>query len=125
MSRPVFSHNAPAAIGPYSQAIISGNLLFVSGQLGFDPKTGELPAGFENQVRNIMPNLLAILEEAGCTFDNVVKTTIFVTNLANFPVLNEIYGSYFPNHKPARSCVEVSALPKGGLVEIELIAELS
>ena len=113
---------APAAIGPYSQAIECGNLLFISGQLGIDIATGELPESFEAQAKNVMNNIRAILEKAGAGFDQVVKTTIFLTDLANFAQINEIYGACFPNHKPARSCIQVAALPKGGKVEIETIA---
>jgi 2-iminobutanoate/2-iminopropanoate deaminase len=114
--------NAPAAIGPYSQAIDIGNMIFLSGQLGLDPSSGELPESFEEQAANIMNNIKAILEASGSGFDKVVKTTIFLADLANFAKINEIYGACFPNHKPARSCVQVAALPKGGKVEIEVIA---
>ena len=114
--------HAPAAIGPYSQAIDTGNMLFLSGQLGIDPASGELPESFEEQAKNVMNNIKAILEAAGSGFDNVVKTTIFLTDLANFAKINEIYGACFPSYKPARSCVQVTALPKGGKIEIELIA---
>ena len=115
---------APAALGPYSQAILSGNLLFISGQIGINPVSGELPESFEDQAKNVMNNIKAILEKAGSGFNQVIKATIFLTDLANFAKINEIYGGYFPNHKPARSCVEVSALPKGGKIEIELIAAI-
>ncbi|GHV85418.1 reactive intermediate/imine deaminase [Spirochaetia bacterium] len=114
--------NAPGAIGPYSQAIDTGNMLFISGQLGINPATGELPEGFEEQAKNVMTNLKAILEEAGYGFDRVVKATIFLEDLANFTKTNEIYGASFPTHKPARSCIQVAALPRGGKIEIELIA---
>ena len=114
--------HAPAAIGPYSQAIDTGNMIFLSGQLGLDPSSGELPEGFEDQAKNVMNNIKAILEASGSGFDKVVKTTIFLADLANFAKINEIYGACFPNHKPARSCVQAAALPKGGKVEIEVIA---
>jgi 2-iminobutanoate/2-iminopropanoate deaminase len=122
MLKKIESSAAPAAIGPYSQAIDTGNMLFVSGQLGIDPKSGELPAGFEEQAKNVMSNLKAILAEASYGFENVVKTSIFLDDLANFAKINEIYGAAFPSLKPARSCFQVAALPKGGKVEIELIA---
>ena len=114
--------HAPAALGPYSQAIDTGNLLFVSGQLGLDMSTGELPESFEEQAKNIMINIKAILEEAGSGFDKVAKSTIFLTDMSDFAKINEIYGARFPNHKPARSCIQVCALPKNAKVEIELIA---
>ena len=113
---------APEALGPYSQAIDTGNMLFVSGQVGIDPSTGELPDSFEAQANNVMGNLKAILEKADFSFDQVAKATVFLTDMADFSKINEIYGSYFPRHKPARACVQVAALPKGGKVEIELIA---
>lgn len=122
MKTPVVTANAPAAIGPYSQAIKHGELLFISGQLGIDPKTGEMPESCEEQAKFSMENLRGILREAGLDFSNVVKTTIFLTDLANFAAVNEIYGACFTEIKPARSCVQVSALPKNGKVEIELIA---
>jgi len=114
--------NAPAAIGPYSQAIDTGEMIFLSGQLGIDPSTGDLPDGFEEQAKNVMANIKAILEAAGSGFEKVVKATIFLADLANFAKINEIYGACFPDHKPARSCVQAAALPKGGKVEIEVIA---
>ena len=114
--------HAPAAIGPYSQAVDTGNMIFLSGQLGLDPSSGELPESFEEQAKNVMNNIKAILEASGSGFDKVVKTTIFLADLANFAKINEIYGACFPNHKPARSCVQAAALPKGGKVEIEVIA---
>ena len=114
--------HAPAAIGPYSQAIDTGNMIYLSGQLGLDPSSGELPESFEDQAKNAMNNIKAILEAAGSGFDKVVKTTIFLTDLANFAKINEIYGACFPNHKPSRSCIQVAALPKTGKVEIEVIA---
>ena len=116
------TEEAPAALGPYSQAIECGNMLFISGQLGIDISTGELPESFEAQAKNVMNNIKAILEKAGSGFDKVVKTTIFLADLANFAKINEIYGACFPNHKPARSCIQAAALPKGGKVEIETIA---
>lgn len=116
---------APAAIGPYAQAIESGGFLFTSGQVGLDPATGELVAGgFEPQARRALANLEAVLAAAGCTFADVVKATIYVTDLANFPRLNELYGEALGGHRPARSTVQVVALPKNALVEIDLIARV-
>ena len=114
--------NAPAAIGPYSQARISGNLLFTSGQLGLDPVTNTLPETVEDQTRQSLKNIRAILDEAGFQKEDVVKTTVFLKNMSDFAVVNGIYAEFFGDHKPARSCVEVAQLPKGGLVEIEVIA---
>ena len=113
---------ASAAIGPYSQAIQTGNLLLTSGQLGLDPVTGSLPEGVEAQAEQALKNIGAILSEAGYTKEDVVKTTVFIRNMGDFGKVNAIYAAFFGDHKPARSCVEVSALPKGGLVEIEVIA---
>ncbi|MDL2210405.1 RidA family protein [Desulfovibrio sp. OttesenSCG-928-O18] len=113
---------APAAIGPYVQARVSGNFVFVSGQLGM-AVDGTLPADFETQTRNSLNNLKAILEEAGSSLPKVLKTTVFLSDLANFTHLNAIYAEYFKEPCPARSCFEVARLPKDALVEIEAIAE--
>ena len=116
---------APAAIGPYSQAIETGGLLFTSGQVALDPATGEMvEGGFEPQARRVLANLEAVLAAAGCTFADVVKATIYVTDLAHFPRLNELYGEAVGDHRPARSTVQVAALPKGALVEIDLVARI-
>ncbi len=117
------TQNAPAAVGPYSQAVIAGGMLYTSGQLGLDPATGTLPDGVEAQARQSLKNILAILEEARLEKTDVVKTTVFIRNMADFAAVNEIYASFFGDHKPARSCVEVSQLPKGGLIEIEAVAQ--
>ena len=114
--------HAPAAIGPYSQAVLTGGLLLTSGQLGLDPETGTLPEGVEAQAAQALENIGAILAEAGYERTDVVKTTIFIRNMGDFAAVNRIYAGFFGEHKPARSCVEVSALPKGGLVEIEATA---
>jgi len=114
--------HAPAAIGPYSQAVLTGGLLLTSGQLGLDPETGNLPEGVEAQAAQALKNIGAILAEAGYERTDVVKTTIFIRNMGDFAAVNRIYAGFFGDHKPARSCVEVSALPKGGLVEIEATA---
>lgn len=116
--------NAPAAIGPYSQAISVGNLLFTSGQIPLDPATGAVVGEtVEQQAEQVMKNVGAILEANGVSFDRAVKTTCFLADMADFAVFNEVYGRYFTG-KPARSCVAVKALPKGVLCEVEVIAEL-
>lgn len=118
----IHTDHAPAAVGPYSQAIQVGNLLITSGQLGLDPVTGILPEGVEAQTKQSLENIGAILAEAGFSLTDVVKTTVFIRNMDDFGRINGIYAAFFGEHKPARSCVEVSALPKNGLVEIEVIA---
>ena len=115
---------APGAIGPYSQAIAIDGLLFCSGQLGLDPATGNLVDGVEAQAERSMLNLRGVLDAAGVTFEDVVKTTIFLADMGDFAVVNAIYGRFMPDPPPARSTVQVAALPKGGLVEIEAIARL-
>ncbi len=122
MKRIITSNKAPKAIGPYSQAVILNNVLYTSGQIGLDPQTGDLKDGIEEQVKQVMENLKALLKEADMDFSNVIKTTIFLKSMDDFTTVNQIYASYFNENPPARSCVEVSALPKGALVEIELIA---
>ena len=123
MKKPIFSSEAPAAIGPYSQGIRSGRFLFCSGQIPLDPQSGELVSGdIATQTRRVLDNIGAILRMEGLTFDNVVKTTIFLTNLGDCQMVNEIYGSYFKHDPPARSTVQISALPRGANVEIEVIA---
>ena len=118
----IHTNHASAAVGPYSQAIRVGNLLVTSGQLGLDPITGSLPEGVEAQTKQSLENIGAILAEAGLSLTDVVKTTVFIRNMDDFDRVNGIYTAFFGEHKPARSCVEVSALPKNGLVEIEVIA---
>ena len=120
----IYTENAPAAIGPYSQAMVTGDLLFTSGQIGLDPKTGA-PAGdtIEAQAEQVMQNLAAVLTEAGSSFEKVVKTTCFLADMGDFAAFNAIYAKYFTG-KPARSCVAVKTLPKGMLVEVECIAEV-
>ena len=113
---------APAAIGPYVQAILAGNTLFSSGQLGLIPETGALPEGVEAQTRQSLANIQAILDEAGFQTTDVVKTTVFIKDMGDFPTVNAVYAAFFGDHKPARSCVEVARLPKDGLVEIEFVA---
>ncbi|MBR0438553.1 MAG: RidA family protein [Clostridia bacterium] len=122
--RVVYTDKAPAAIGPYSQAMITGGLLFTSGQIGIDPATGEVvEGGIEEQAEQVIKNLEAVLKEAGTDFTKVVKTTCFLQDMGDFATFNAVYAKYFVN-KPARSCVAVKTLPKNLLVEIEVIAEL-
>lgn len=123
--RCVSTVRAPAAIGPYSQAVRSGDFLFLSGQLGMDPETGALAVGVKAQAERALDNLSAILEDQGLTMADIVKTTIFLTNMSDFQAVNEAYASNFTGDFPARSTVQVAALPKGGLVEIEAIAKLT
>jgi 2-iminobutanoate/2-iminopropanoate deaminase len=123
MKKIVSTNEAPAAIGPYSQAVRSGRFLFCSGQIPLDPKSGQIvPGDIATQTRRVLDNIAAVLRAEGLTFDDVVKTTIFLTDLGDFQTVNEIYGSYFKQDPPARSTVQVSALPKGANVEIEVIA---
>ena len=123
MKKIIATTNAPAAIGPYSQAIDCGNFLVTSGQVPFDPKTGEfVPGGIQEQTRQVLTNVKAILEAAGLTMDNVVKTTVFLQNMSDFAAMNAVYAEFFTEGQyPARSAVEVGALPRGALVEIETI----
>ena len=118
----IVTDEAPAAIGPYSQAVSAGKLLFISGMLGIDPATGELQPDLVSQAEQALKNLSATLKAAGMTEANVVKTTIFLTDMGAFGAVNELYAAQFTAPYPARSCVQVSALPKGGLFEIEAIA---
>ena len=118
----VSSLNAPAAIGPYSQAIVVDGTVYCSGQIGLDPATGELATGLEAQAQRALRNLTAVLDAAGVTLADVVKTTIFLTDMGDFGAVNTIYASAMPDPPPARSTVAVAALPKGALVEIEAIA---
>jgi len=119
----IATDQAPKAIGPYSQAIRVGNVLYTSGQIALDPATGNLAEGdFAAQAKRVFENLKAVLAAGGTSFSKVIKATVYVTDLANFVTLNEIYASYFGDTKPARTTVGVAQLPKGGLVEIDLIA---
>ncbi len=121
-NRVIQTRNAPAAIGPYSQAITADGFLFTSGQLGMDPATGTLQPDIKAQTAQSLQNIQAILEAAGLRKSDVVKTVVFLKNMDDFAAVNEIYAAFFGDHKPARSCVEVARLPKGGLVEIEVVA---
>lgn len=117
------TNQAPAPIGPYNQAVKAGNILYVSGQIPLDPATGELiTSGITDEAHMVMKNLQAVLTEAGLTFDAVVKTTIFLTDMKDFPKVNEAYGSYFTSNHPARETVQVAGLPRGVNVEISAIA---
>jgi len=119
----IATEKAPAAIGPYSQGVHAGNMIFTSGQLPINPETGELIKGdIQQATRYSLDNVKAILSASGATLEDVVKVTVFVTDINNFSLINEVYAEYFTNHKPARSLVEVSNLPKGGEIEIEAIA---
>ena len=119
----IHTNNAPAAIGPYSQAICAGNLIFTSGQIALNPETGILEGEtIAEQIHRVCQNLDAVLTAAGSTLSNVIKTTCFLQDMADFAAFNEVYAQYF-TEKPARSCVAVKTLPKGALVEIEVIAE--
>lgn len=124
MSKTVYTTNAPEAIGPYTQAKVVGNLVFTSGQIPIDPSTGNVAeGGIKEQAHQSCKNVKAILEEAGTSLENVVKTTCFLADMADFAAFNEVYAEYFTG-KPARSCVAVKTLPKNVLVEIEAIAEV-
>ena len=119
----IHTDDAPAAVGPYSQAVRLGNLVFTAGQIGLDPATGKLREGLEAQTEQVLANLQAVLTAAGSDLSRVLKTTIFLTNMADFAAVNRIYGRHFGDAPPARSTVAVAALPLGALVEIEAIAQ--
>lgn len=118
------TNDAPSAIGSYSQAIVTNNMVFTSGQIPVNPYTGEIPEGIEEQANQAFANLKNLLKASGTSMDNVIKTTVFIQNMKDFSVVNEIYETYFTEPYPARSCVEVSKLPKDVLIEIEAIAEM-
>ncbi|SFH46445.1 2-iminobutanoate/2-iminopropanoate deaminase [Tindallia magadiensis] len=123
MSKMHATSKAPAAIGPYSQAVEAGNMIFISGQLPMDPDTMQFVSNdIKGQTKQSLNNLKAILESAGFTMEQVVKTTVFVKDMNEFGEMNEIYGEFFTDHKPARACVEVARLPKDAKVEIEAVA---
>lgn len=122
MIKQVSTKAAPAAIGPYSQALDLGNMVFVSGQIPVDPTTGRMPEGVEAQAVQALTNLKNVLAAAGITMENVVKTTVFLADLQDFAVVNGIYESFFKAPYPARSCVQVAAIPKGAKLEVECIA---
>jgi len=118
----VETQNAPQAIGPYSQGIIVNNMFYSSGQIPLTPEGEMVQGDIKEQTHQVFKNLIAVLEAAGASLDTVVKTTVFIKNMDDFAAVNEVYGQYFSEHKPARSCVEVARLPKDALVEIEVIA---
>ncbi len=126
MKHVINTENAPVPIGPYNQAITSGHLLFTSGQIPINPTTGEMvPGGIREQTIQVLENLKSVIEAAGSTLDDVIKTTVFLTDMADFPELNTLYAEYFgEDNAPARSTIQVAALPKGALVEIEGIAKV-
>ncbi len=121
MKKIIATEKAPAAIGPYSQGICVGNLIFLSGQLGLDPATGTLVEGVEAQTNQALQNVAAMLDSIGLTMENVVKTTVFLADINDFAAVNAVYAQHFSGAFPARSAVQVAALPKGGLVEIECV----
>jgi len=124
MKKVIETRHAPSAIGPYSQAIDVGDTVFLSGQIGLDPQTGTLVSGgIELETRQVLDNIREVLRAAGLGFGDVVKTTIFLINLADFEIVNGVYGEHFTEDFPARSTVQVAALPRGALVEIEVIAK--
>lgn len=122
MNQTITAPAAPAAIGPYCHAKLAGGTLYTSGQLGLDPATGELREGVAAQTQQSLENIGAVLTQAGFTYADVVKTTIFLADMGDFAQVNEVYARFFPSEPPARSCVAVKTLPKGGLVEIEAVA---
>ena len=118
------TNNAPLAIGPYSQAVVTNNMVFTSGQIPVDPQSGAIPDGIEAQAKQVFDNLKNLLEASGTSIDNVVKTSVFIQNMQDFAVVNKIYETYFSEPYPARSCIEAAKLPKDVLIEVEAIAEL-
>ncbi len=123
--RLLHTNRAPEAIGPYSQAVVCDGWLYTAGQVGLDPATGEMAAeDFEGQARQVLLNLAAVLENGGCRPSDVVKTTIYLVDFADFAAINALYGDFMGNHRPARSTVQVAALPKGALLEIDLVARI-
>ena len=122
MKQIIATPNAPAAVGPYSQAVLANNTLYLSGQIGINPATQQLVAGVEAQTKQVFSNIEAVLSEAGYALADLVKVTVFITDMDNFAKVNEVYASFLQAPYPARSCVAVAALPKGALVEIEVVA---
>lgn len=121
----ISTDKAPAAVGPYSQAVVDGDVVYASGQIPVDPATGEMKSDVPEATRQSLTNLKNLLEAAGSDLENVIKVMIFITDMSKFGELNEVYAEFFSNHRPARSCVEVSALPKGAVLEIEAIARVN
>ncbi|MCI0481669.1 MAG: RidA family protein [Candidatus Dadabacteria bacterium] len=124
MKKIIRTEKAPAAVGPYSQAVRAGDMLFISGQLGIDPANGKLAEGIENQVERALENVKAIVEKAGGGMNSITKVTVLLKSMGDFKTMNSIYGRYFTEDQPARAAFEVAALPLGGLVEIEAVAYL-
>ncbi|HBX42858.1 MAG TPA: reactive intermediate/imine deaminase [Deltaproteobacteria bacterium] len=125
MRQTVRTENAPAAIGPYSQAVVSGGFLFCSGQIPLDPATGKMvEGGIEEQTERVLRNLAAVLESGGGSLRSVVKTTVYLVDLSDFRAMNEVYGRFFPENPPARATVQVAKLPAGALVEIDAVASI-
>lgn len=124
MKRIIKTEKAPPAVGPYSQAVRAGDMLFISGQLGIDPESGKLAEGIEKQVERALENVKAIVEKAGGGMGSIVKVTVLLQSMGDFKTMNSIYGRYFTEDQPARAAFEVAALPLGGLVEIEAVAFL-
>ena len=122
MKKIIATNGAPAAIGPYSQAVELNGTLFISGQIPVNPATGEMPQGIEAQTRQVLKNIGAILEADGLTYNDVVKTTVMIANMADFAAMNAVYAEFFTADKPARVCFQAAALPKNALVEIETVA---
>ena len=122
MKKTISTNGAPAAIGPYSQAVELNGTLFISGQIPVNPATGEMPQGIEAQTCQVLKNIGAILEAAGLTYNDVVKTTVMIANMADFAAMNAVYAEFFTQDKPARVCFQAAALPKNALVEIDAIA---
>jgi 2-iminobutanoate/2-iminopropanoate deaminase len=123
MKKIISTTDAPAAVGPYSQAVRVGSTIYCAGQIPLDPKSGQIVAGgIDAQTQRVMENITAVLKAEGLTFENIVKTTIFLMDMADFQTVNEIYGSYFNQQPPARSTVQVAGLPKGARIEIEVLA---
>ncbi len=121
----VKTDKAPAAVGPYSQAVVTGKLVFCAGQIPLDPLTGDMVSGgIEEQARRVLENVKAVLAGAGTSLDKVVKATVFLKDMNDFPVMNKVYGEYFTANFPARSTIQVARLPKDALVEIEVVAEI-
>ncbi len=118
------TNNAPSAVGPYSQAVVTNNMVFTSGQIPVNPSTGEIPDGIDAQANQVFTNLKNLLEASGTSIEKVVKTTVFIQNMKDFMAVNAVYDKYFKEPYPARSCVEVSKLPKDVLIEVEAIAEI-
>lgn len=121
----ISTDKAPAAVGPYSQAIVDGGIVYASGQIPMDPATGEMKTSVSEAARQSLTNLKNLLEASGSDLENVLKVNIFITDMGKFGELNEVYAEFFANHRPARSCVEVTALPKDAVLEIEAIARVN